>query len=179
MSKVIRFRLDPRSIQGAIREIEAYKRKLSKINDDICLNLAKIGMQEASVRFASAQYDGTNDSVVTIEQIENGYKVIASGKTVAFIEFGTGVHYNSGVSYPLEKPSGIVGIGEYGKKQGKKDEWRYNGEPGTNGELRTSSRTGETYVVTHGNPAQMPMYYALAKMQGEVERIVKEAFRSA
>ena len=72
MSKVVRFRIDPRSIQGAIREIEAYKRRLSKINDDICINLAKIGMQEASVRFASAQYDGTNDSVVTIEQMENG-----------------------------------------------------------------------------------------------------------
>lgn len=178
MSKVIRFRLYSRSIQGAIREIEAYKRRLSKIKDDICLNLAKIGMQEASVRFASAQYDGTNDSVVTIEQMENGYKVVASGNAVAFIEFGTGVHYNAGVSYPLEKPSGIVGIGEYGKKQGKKDEWRYNGDPGTNGELRTSS-SGETYVVTHGNPAQMPMYNALTAMRSEVERIVREAFRNA
>lgn len=178
MSKVIRFRLDSRSIQGAIREIEAYKRRLSKIKDDICLNLAKIGMQEASIRFASAQYDGTNDSVVTIEQTENGYKVVASGNAVAFIEFGTGVHYNAGVSCPLKKPSGIVGIGEYGKKQGKKDEWRYNGDPGTNGELRTSS-SGETYVVTHGNPAQMPMYNALTAMRSEVERIVREAFRNA
>lgn len=178
MSKVIRFRLDSRSIQGAIREIEAYKRRLSKIKDDICLNLAKIGMQEASIRFASAQYDGKNDSVVTIEQTENGYKVVASGNAVAFIEFGTGVHYNAGVSYPLEKPSGIVGVGEYGKKQGKKDEWRYNGDPGTNGELRTSS-SGETYVVTHGNPAQMPMYNALTAMRSEVERIVREAFRNA
>lgn len=139
------------------------------------MELARIGMQEASVRFSTAQYDGTNDSSVTIEQTQNGYNVVANGKAVAFIEFGAGVHYNSGVSYPIAKPSGIVGIGEYGKKQGKKDEWRYKGEPGTNG---TPSSDGRT-IKTHGNPAQMPMYHALTAMQGEVERIVREAFRNA
>lgn len=179
MSKVIRFRLDSRSIQGAIREIEAYKRRLSEIGREICERLAKeVGLEEAKIRFESAIYDGVNDVKVTVEQTENGYRVVAFGNAVAFIEFGTGVHYNAGVSYPLEKPSGIVGIGEYGYKQGKKDEWRYNGDPGTNGESRTSS-SGETYVVTHGNPAQMPMYNALTAMQGEVERIVREAFRNA
>lgn len=139
------------------------------------MELARIGMQEASVRFTTAQYDGSNDSTVTIEQTQNGYNVVANGKAVAFIEFGAGVHYNSGASYPLPKPSGIVGIGEYGKKQGKKDEWRYKGEAGTNG---TPSSDGRT-IKTHGNPAQMPMYHALVAMQDEVYRIVREAFRNA
>lgn len=139
------------------------------------MELARIGMQEASVRFSTAQYDGTNDSNVTIEKTQNGYNVVANGNAVAFIEFGAGVHYNAGSSYPIEKPSGIVGIGEYGKKQGKKDEWRYKGEPGTNG---TPSRDGRT-VKTHGNPAQMPMYHTLTAMKDEVERIVKEAFANA
>lgn len=179
MSKTIRVKLNARSIGNAIKEIEAYRNKLSQIRENICNNLAQIGMQEASVRFATAQYDGTNDSSVTIEKTENGYNVVASGKAIAFIEFGSGVHYNSGSSYPIAKPNGIVGIGEYGKKQGKKDKWRYEGDPGTNGEVHTSQSTGKEYVVTHGNPAQMPMYHALTAMQDEVERIVKEAFSSA
>lgn len=175
MSRTIKIKLNTRSINAAIKEIEAYRNRLARIKEDICSNLAQIGMQEASVRFAAAQYDGTNDSSVTIEQTQNGYKVIASGKAVAFIEFGTGVHHNSGVNYPLPKPSGIVGIGEYGKGKGKKDEWKYVGSPGTNGVVSNDSRV----VTTHGNPAQMPMYHALTAMQDEVDRIVREAFRNA
>lgn len=175
MSKTIKIKLSVRSINAAIKEVEAYRNKLESIRETICRNLAQIGMQEASVRFESAHYDGVNDSSVVIEPMDNGYKVVAHGNSIAFIEFGAGVHYNAGSSYPLPKPSGIVGIGEYGKKQGKKDEWRYKGDPGTNG---TPSSDGRT-IKTHGNPAQMPMYHALMAMQNEVERIVREAFRNA
>lgn len=175
MSKTIKIKLSVRSINAAIKEIEAYRNKLESIRETICRNLAQIGMQEASVRFASAHYDGANDSSVTIEPMINGYKVVASGDSIAFIEFGAGVHYNAGSSYPLPKPSGIVGIGEYGKKQGKKDKWQYKGDPGTDGVV---SRDGRV-VTTQGNPAQMPMYHALMAMQNEVERIVREAFRNA
>ncbi len=175
MSRTIKVKLNTRSINAAIKEIEAYRNRLARIEESICFELSRIGMQEASVRFSTAQYDGTNDSSVTIEQTQSGYNVVASGKVVAFIEFGTGVHHNSGSSYPIAKPSGIVGIGEYGKKQGKKDKWQYKGEPGTNGTVSSDGRV----VTTHGNPAQMPMYHALTAMQDEVERIVKEAFANA
>lgn len=175
MSRTIKIRLNAQSINAAIKEIEAYKNRLLSIRFSICEALARIGMQEASMRFTSAVYDGVNDSDVTIEQTDNGYRVLASGNAVAFIEFGTGVHHNSGASYPLARPSGIVGIGEYGKGQGKKDEWQYVGSPGTNGVVSSDGRV----VTTHGNPAQMPMYHAMLKMQDEVERIVREAFRNA
>jgi hypothetical protein len=132
-------------------------------------------MEEASVRFLNAQYDGVNDVEVTAEPTENGYKVVASGNAVAFIEFGTGVYYNADASYPIKKPSGIVGIGEYGKGQGKKDKWQYIGEKGTNGVLSSDNKV----VTTHGNPAQMPMYHAMIAMQSEVDRIVREAFKDA
>lgn len=179
MSRTIKIQLTTRSINAAIKQIEAYRSKLPRISTTICERLATIGLNDASVRFSTAQYDGINDSDVTIEPTPNGYQVIAKGNAVAFIEFGTGVHYNSGASYPLPKPSGIVGIGEYGKGQGKKDSWRYQGEKGTNGVVKTNHKTGEEWIVTHGNPAQMPMYHALLAMQNEAERIVKEAFKSA
>ena len=178
MSKTIRIKLNTRSINNAIKQIEAYKNRLVAIRTTICEELAKIGMKEAEIRFANAQYDGVNDSCVTIEQTENGYKVVANGNAVAFIEFGAGVHYNpAGGAYPIAKPSGISPIGGYGKKQGRKDSWRYKGDPGTNGNVIEVG--GEEWVVTQGNPAQMPMYHALNKMQNEVERIVKEAFKNA
>lgn len=175
MSRTIKVKLNTRSINAAIKEIEAYRYRLSRISENICMELARIGMQEASVRFVTAQYDGTNDSSVSIEQTQNGYKVVASGNAIAFIEFGAGVHHNSGASYPIAKPTGIVGISEYGKGKGKKDEWKYVGSPGTNGVVSGDGRV----VTTHGNPAQMPMYHALTAMQDDVGQIVREAFRNA
>lgn len=176
MSKTIKIKLNARSIKAAIKEVEAYRNNLRRIGTEICRRLAEeVGVEEAHVRFLNAQYDGVNDSKVTAEPMENGYRVVASGNAIAFIEFGTGVHYNAGSSYPLPKPPGIVGIGEYGKKQGKKDKWQYKGDPGTAGVVSQDGRV----VTTHGNPAQMPMYHATMAMQNEVERIVKEAFRNA
>lgn len=172
----IRIKLDGRSIGNAIREIEAYRNNLRRIGTEICRRLAEeVGMEEARVRFLNAQYDGINDSEVAAEPTENGYRVVASGNAVAFIEFGTGVHYNADSSYPIAKPSGIVGIGEYGKGQGKKDKWQYIGDKGTNGVVSSDGKV----VTTHGNPAQMPMYYAFEAMKDEVDRIVREAFRDA
>lgn len=179
LAKTIRFALDVRSINKAIKEAEAYCAKLKRIEESICEGLAQIGLKEASVRFSSARYDGVNDSSVSIEQTEKGYNVVASGNAVAFIEFGTGVTHNRGVNYPIKKPSGIVGIGEYGKKMGRRREWRYKGNPGTHGVLRKDPKTETEWVVTQGNPAQMPMYKALVKMQDEAERVVREAFKNA
>ena len=173
--KRIKVKLNGRSIGNAIKEIEAYRNNLRRIRTEMCERLAEIGMKEASVRFANAQYDGVNDAKVDIEQTESGYKVVAAGNAVAFIEFGTGVHYNSDSTYPITKPSGSVGIGEYGKGKGKTDKWTQKGEPGTNGIVSGDGKV----VTTHGNSAQMPMYHALTAMQSEVERVVREAFKDA
>lgn len=168
---------DRSSIQAAIREVEAYAERLSGIEKRICEGLAKIGLEEASVRFASAQYDGTNDVSVSVEEDGNRYRVIASGQAVAFIEFGAGVHYNPSNSYPIPKPAGISEIGGYGHGGGAADSWRYVGDPGTNGRVITDDPLStQPYVITQGNPAQMPMYLALSEMRDAVEDVVKEAF---
>ena len=92
MSKTIKIKLDVRSINAAIKEIEAYRNKLSRIDAEICKKLADKGLEKAQVLFDKAAYDGVKDAKVTAEPTENGYRIIASGQTVAFIEFGTGVH---------------------------------------------------------------------------------------
>lgn len=160
--KTITIELSEQSIRAAQREIERYKRWVEEKTKLLCEKLAIIGAHEASVRFASAIYDGDGAVSVEVAPIENGWAITASGQAVAFIEFGAGVYHNPGEPYPLPRPAGIVGIGEYGKGMGKRQMWGYYDE----GQL----------VLTRGNPAAMPMWYASQEMEREVYRIAREVF---
>ena len=161
--KIIAMSLSSASIQNAIAELKAYRDTLEAKKDKLLGELAKIGVREASVRFTTAIYDGVNDSSVTLEPISGGYCIKAEGKAVCFIEFGAGVYHNSGEPYPDPRPEGIVGIGQYGKGYGKRQAWGFKDE------------TGEL-VITHGNPAAMPMWYAREEMRNNILKIAKEVF---
>ena len=163
MSKVIRMSLSTKSISQAIKELKAYRDSLESRKQQLLDELANIGVREASVRFTTAIYDGVNDSDVTLEVIDNGYRIVAEGKAVAFIEFGAGVYHNPSEPYPKPRPDGIVGIGEYGKGYGKRQAWGFKNE---SGEL----------VVTHGNPAAMPMWYASEEMRNSILKIARKVF---
>ena len=163
MSKVIKMSLSSKSIDQAIKEIKAYRDSLENKKQQLLEELTNIGVYEATVRFNTAMYDGTNDTDVTLESIENGYRIKAKGTAVFFIEFGAGVHYNPSEPYPKSRPEGIVGIGEYGKGYGKRQAWGFKDE---NGEL----------VITHGNPAAMPMWYASEEMRNSILKIARRVF---
>lgn len=163
MPKIIKMSLSVDSIDNAIAELRAYQSTLEQKKDKLLEGLARIGVQEASVRFTTAMYDGLNDSSVTLETTTGGYVIKAEGHAVAFIEFGAGVYHNSGEPYPNPRPEGIVGIGQYGKGYGKRQAWGFKDE---SGEL----------VITHGNPAAMPMWYAGEKMRSEILKIAQEVF---
>lgn len=155
--------LSTASIDNAIKELKAFQDSLDGKKDKLLEELANIGVKEASVRFTTAMYDGVNDSSVTLETIPDGYCIKAEGKAVAFIEFGAGVYHNPGEPYPNPRPSGIVGIGEYGKGHGKRQAWGFKDE---SGEL----------VITHGNPAAMPMWYASEEMRSKILKIARGVF---
>ena len=163
MPKVIRMDLSASSIDEAIKELRAFSDSLDKKKDKLLEELANIGVREASVRFTTAMYDGVNDSSVTLEVAKNGYAIVAEGHAVAFIEFGAGVYHNSGEPYPNPRPDGIVGIGEYGKGLGKRQAWGFTNESGE-------------VVITHGNPAAMPLWYASEEMRSKILKIAKEVF---
>ena len=155
--------LSTKSIRNAVKELKAYRDSLQEKMDKLLEELAYIGVKEASIRFTTAIYDGVNDSSVTLEAISNGYCIRAEGTAVAFIEFGAGVYHNPGEPYPNPRPDGIVGIGEYGKGYGKRPAWGFRGEDGE-------------VVVTRGNPAAMPMWYASEEMQNAILQKFKEVF---
>ena len=161
--RVIRSGLNVAELEAAIQEVKAFRNSLKLKADMLIERLAEIGVREASVRFTTAMYDGTNDTSVTLETISNGYAIVAEGQAVAFIEFGSGVYHNPGEPYPNARPEGIVGIGEYGKGHGKRQAWGYRDESGE-------------VVVTHGNPAAMPMWYASEEMRNNIAKIAQEVF---
>ena len=155
--------LSAKSVEQAIRELKAFRDSLEKRKEQMLEELVNIGLYEAQVRFTSAMYDGVNDVEVNVETIENGYRIVAEGKAVAFIEFGAGVYYNPTEPYPNPRPEGIVGIGEYGKGYGKRQAWGFKDD---SGEL----------VITHGNPAAMPMWHASEEMRNSILKIARRVF---
>ena len=160
---VISCTLDEQDIERAIKELKQFKQEFLKKEKRLLEGLAEIGLKEASVRFTTAMYDGTNDVSVRLGEIKNGYAIVADGQAVAFIEFGAGVYHNTGEPYPNPRPQGIVGIGQYGKGYGKRKAWGYRDE---NNEL----------VITRGNPAAMPMWYASEEIKNSILKIAKEVF---
>lgn len=168
---VISVKLNRKSIDAAIKQLARYKQDFLNKEKRLLEGLANIGVREASIRFTTAMYDGVNDSTVTLDKTSTGYAIVAEGKAVAFIEFGTGVYHNSSEPYPNPRPSGIVGIGEYGSGKGKRRAWYYKGEPGSNGEIQKNG-----VVKTRGNPAAMPMWYASEEMRRSILQVVREVF---
>lgn len=170
MSKVITVTLSEQGIKEAIKELQEYRKWVEDKTNALMEKLAIIGAQEAAVRFAAAPYDGVNDSHVSAVPTANGWKIVASGEAVAFIEFGAGVYHNPQEPYP-RRPAGVSGIGEYGRGLGKRQGWTYEGAPGTSGSVLPNGR-----VFTRGNPASMPMWYASQEITNRVTQIAREVF---
>lgn len=163
MAKVIKLQLNTKSIDAAIKEVQAYKAWVVERTQELARRVADLGAGEARVRFGGAQYDSDNDAEVVVEPTSNGYKVVAFGGSVFFIEFGAGVYYNGAEPYPEPRPEGVAGIGEYGQGKGKRKAWGFYDSSGG-------------LVITHGTPAAMPMLHASRVMQQEITRIAKEVF---
>lgn len=173
MPKKITIQLSEQSIKQAIKDLSDYQKWVEQKTARLIERLAIIGAQEASIRFASAQYDGVNDSSVSVEPMANGWKIVANGETCAFIEWGSGVYHNHGEPYPNPpgRPAEVAGIGEYGHGYGKRRGWVYEGVPGSSGRFLPNGK-----VFTRGNPASMPMYYSTQEMLARVTEIAKEVF---
>lgn len=155
---------DRKSIAEAERLVRQYREDFLRKEEEFTRRLAEIGVSVAQTGFATADYDGVNDVTVRLEKRSNGYAVVASGKSVGFIEFGTGVRYpewdGSGVSY---KPPAH---GTYGKGQGKNPHgWWFSGNDG--------ARAQHTY----GNQPAEAMLTARNEMIERIQQIAREVWR--
>lgn len=163
------------SINAAIRALDDYVAMREREMTTFLDRLRQVGQAEAQKRFAEAQYDGTNDVVVSAERTDRGWRIIAQGEAVAFIEFGSGVTMpDYPADAPVQHPRGAYGQGKGADPNG----WVYVGDPGTGG-VQMYDRTGEPkpgVYRTKGNPPAMAMYFAVRAMRDAAPAIAKEVF---
>lgn len=153
--KKITLELSLSSCKDALNELKRYQNVIKPKLDEVCKRLAEIGAEEARNR-VRGNY-GNTDITITVEKIDNGYKIVASGTDVYFIEFGTGdqvsAHYDTSV--PVGWGTWSVAHKQMLYRYGF---WTYKGEELT------------------GTEAEKPMFYAEQKIRQEEERVAREVF---
>ena len=152
--------LSPQSVKDAVKILETYKKWVDKKMDELMVRLAAVGLETARVRFEMGATEGNKAPETWVEPIENGFKIIARGKDVFFIEFGAGDaagNHPDSANAPVDTSPGSyskINTGEYAKYQS----WHHKGVKYT--ELQP----------------QMPMYHAMREMERNVKKIAKEVF---
>jgi hypothetical protein len=147
---------DYASVSMAKRRLDEYVADLIEKANTVCERLATIGAVRASLDFSRAIYNGTNDVAVTVEPIDNGYAIHATGNAVLFIEFGSGASYGYGHPEPEGYgPGTYPGKGHWDDPDG----WWYG-----------------DHEHSYGNPPAAAMYHAKQDVLQEVQRIADEVF---
>lgn len=160
----IRMSLSPSSIDAAIKQLDDYCKNIDRKMNELAQRLASMGATEVSLGFSRAIYTGPMDYDVTVEDMGNNkYRIIVSGETILFVEFGAGITYGKG--HPLDAQFGY-GPGTY---------------PG-----QTHAMTGKGWYLpkdkggghTYGNPPNMPMYNTAKDLRNEILNVAREVFNS-
>lgn len=171
----IKVRLSDAGLRDAERQIQEYKTTLNQKAQEFAKALADKGLDVAKIRFANAEYAGNNDVSCRVEQNGSTCTIIAEGKSVAFIEFGTGVMHSA---YGGELPNGVGEHGTYGKENGKHKRWYYYGESGNAGTPVKEVDGKGQLNYTSGNDAAMAMWGAVEEMASQVEATWREVWNS-
>jgi hypothetical protein len=174
--KVIKFTLDAKGIDRAIKEVQQYKAEFLKKVDIYRKRLAEEIATRASQSFASSMVDdviyggGSRRADVQVSVSDKGTisVVVADGEDAVWCEFGAGVYHNGSVGSSPNPYGNDLGftIGSYGKGYGKGQAWGYYTDP--------NSKTG--LVITRGTPASMPMYNAAQEVLRKSVEIAREVF---
>lgn len=178
----IKVRLSDAGLRDAERQIQEYKATLNKKARALAFRLSWLGLEVAKVRFENAEYAGSNDVKCHINQKDKTCTIVAEGKAVAFIEFGTGVTHQgwgaAGTVGPLPLPDNIGEHGTYGKENGKHKRWYYYGDPGNAGTYVDTVPGKGQLNYTSGNDAAMAMWGAVEEMASQVEATWREVWSS-
>lgn len=150
---------DPNSITEAVQQLREYKKWLLAKEKALRERLAFLGAVEAKITFTQAIYNGVKDVTVDIEDSGNKAVIYAKGKSVAFIEFGSGAKY--GYGHPMNDELG-TGPGTYPDGKGHWDDpegWYFS--------------HGQH---TFGNPPAMAMIRSRDEMAARLTAIAREVF---
>ncbi len=167
MAKVIRIDgISAKNIKEAAQELRKYAAWVAQKETELIAKLAERGKYVASVKFMLAQYDGTNDVSVRVDNTGSAAVIYAEGKAVAFIEFGSGA--TMGYGHPLADEHGLgPGTWSTDESLGGKGHWD---DP--NGWYYAHGKK------SHGNPPAMAMLSARDTMVEELTMIAREVFKA-
>ena len=171
----IKVRLSDAGLRDAERQIQEYKATLNRKARALAFRLSWLGFEVAKIRFANAQYAGSNDVKCHINQKDKTCTIVAEGKSVAFIEFGTGAHHNG---YGGELPPGVGAHGSYGQGKGAGRRWYYYGDTGNAGTYVDTVPGKGQLNYTRGNEPAMAMWGAVEEMASQVEATWREVWNS-
>ena len=94
--------VDLGDIGKAIDQLETYKKDFDEKVTKIVKRVVKVGEEEARGKFSIAIYDGINDVRVSSRIYKKTGTITARGKSVLFIEFGTGLVSNNPRDIPTD-----------------------------------------------------------------------------
>ena len=163
--RTITIELSRESTKAALKQLNAYRKSLDDKLKEVCRRLAEIGMAEAQIHYneANANVEEGNGNVsVSIAPTESGYKIVASGEDVYFIEFGTG--NSAGMFYGdgMQNVSVPVYPGSYSKDHAQMYSthgyWFYHGH------------------IMSSTDSYMPMYWAGKAIRDNIEKVAREVF---
>lgn len=158
-------------VSGTKKLLSRLRRLQSSVDEktkEFLTRLAEIGITEADVHFRNAVYDGDNDAkaIPTPEWVnENTIAVVAEGKKLLFVEFGSGlIGYGDDPSYAQKFGYG-PGTWSDDLSKGGKGHWSDpNGWYYKHGEK------------SYGNPPARAMYEAAKVMRQEILNVAREVF---
>ena len=174
MSTVIKCELSAKSIEQARQELKDYQKSLNNKLRDFFSALLETGQTEAQNRLQSTIGDSVEGVIVTEPIVDNGDSITAiitlMGKDALFIEFGSGIAYNTGMTHPKADEFGY-GVGTYPSKHPPNKAinpgyWYYREEG------------NDKVVRSIGTQASMPIYYASEVMRNNAVQKAVEIFRS-
>lgn len=145
-TRKISFGLSPDAIKDAVDYLETYKKWVNQKIDELMIRLAAVGLETARVYFQQGATEGNEAPETWVEPIENGFKIIANGKDVFFIEFGAGDaagNHPDAANAPVDTSPGSyskINTGEYAKYQS----WHHKGVKYT--ELQPQMQIGRAHV---------------------------------
>ena len=89
--KIVINPFDKKSIAQAEKLVRQYKKDFEVKEAEFVRRLAEIGVTVAEVGFTNGtDYRESSEITVSLERTSNGYSVVAAGRPVGFLEFGTG-----------------------------------------------------------------------------------------
>ena len=162
--KIVINPFDKKSIDQAERLVRQYKKDFELKEQEFCRRLAEIGVQLAGDIYSVSDIDGEHEFSVYLQKNDNGYSVIAEGRTVGFLEFGTGIKnpewHGDGLEY-TPPPHG-----SYGKGHGKQPYgWWFK------------SQDYGVAMHTYGNQPAEGMLTARNQMIEQAVQIAREVWR--